>query len=167
MNFKRFAQKHPAILYFLVTFTISWLGAFILVAPKLLSRQPIAKMDGILMFPVMLLGPVGASIILIILAEGRTGFRNLFSRMSKWKVPIKWYVISFIIPPSLIMGFLLFLKNFVSPAFAPNFFWFGFLFGIPAGFFEEIGWTGYAFGKLRLKQNFIKASIILGFFWGL
>jgi len=65
------------------------------------------------------------------------------------------------------MAVLLFLKNFVSPAFAPNFFYWGFLFGIRAGFFEEIGWTGYAFPKLRLNQNFIRASIILGFFWGL
>ena len=167
MNYKKFTQNHPAIIYFLVTFIISWIGAFILVAPKLVGGQPIAKMDGILMFPIMLLGPAAASIILTTLTEGRTGLRNLLSRMGKWKVPIKWYVIALVVPPCLIMVVLLFLKNFVFQAFKPNFFYFGFLFGIPAGFFEEIGWTGYAFPKLRLKQNLLKASIILGFFWGL
>src|SRR5450432_4113759 len=62
---------------------------------------------------------------------------------------------------------LLFLKNFISPAFTPNSFYFGFLFGIPAGFFEEIGCTGYAFPKMRLKQNFVQAGVTLGLFWGL
>ncbi len=167
MDFKRVTQKHPATIYFVLTFLISWVGAFILVAPKLFSSQPIPKMDGILMFPIMLLGPVAASIILIALTDGIAGFRDLLQRMGKWKVPVKWYLIALSIPPFLIMLVLLSLKSFVSPAFSPNFFYFGFLFGIPAGFFEEIGWMGYAFPKLRLKQNFIKTSVILGFLWGL
>jgi uncharacterized protein len=167
MAFKNFTQKHPAATYFITAFTISWLGAFILVAPKLINKQPIPKMDGILMFPIMLIGPVAAAIILTASVEGSTGIRNLFSKMGKWKVPVKWYVTALIIPPCLIMITLLILKNFVSPVFKPNLFYLGFLFGIPAGFFEEIGWTGYAFPKLRLQQNFIKASVILGFFWGL
>src|SRR5215470_13733430 len=41
-----------------------------------------------------------------------------------------------------------------------------FLFGIPAGFFEEIGWTGFAFPKMHLKQSIIKAGVVLGFLWG-
>jgi membrane protease YdiL (CAAX protease family) len=167
MDFKRVTQKYPATIYFVLTFLISWVGAFILIAPKLFSSQPIPKMDGILMFPIMLLGPVAASIILIAVTEGMPGFRDLFQRMGKWKVPVKWYLIALSIPPILIMVVLLLLRNFVSPAFSPNFFYFGFLFGIPAGFFEEIGWMGFAFPKLRLKQNFLKASVILGFLWGL
>jgi membrane protease YdiL (CAAX protease family) len=167
MDFKRVTQRHPATIYFALTFLISWVGALILVAPKLISSRPIPKMDGILMFPIMLLGPVATSIILIALTEGTAGLRDLLQRMGKWKLPAKWYLIALIIPPFLIMVVLLFLRSFVSPAFSPNFFYFGFLFGIPAGFFEEIGWMGYAFPKLRLRQKFIKASVILGFFWGL
>src|SRR5450631_963615 len=99
MDFKRVTQKHPATIYFLLTFLISWVGAFILVAPKLFSSQPIPKMDGILMFPTMLLGPVAASIILIALTEGMPGFRDLLQRMSKWKMAVKWYLIALSIPP--------------------------------------------------------------------
>jgi hypothetical protein len=51
------------------TFTISWLGAFILISSKLFSGKPMAKMDGILMFPVMIMGPCAASIILTFIAE--------------------------------------------------------------------------------------------------
>jgi uncharacterized protein len=88
MNFKDFTQKHPALAYFITTFTISWLGAFILIAPKFFSGQAISTTDGILMFPVMIVGPVAASIVLTKMTEGKTRLRNLGARMGKWKVPI-------------------------------------------------------------------------------
>ena len=167
MNLKKLVQRNPTASYFIITFVISWLGAFILVSPKLFSGQAIPKMDGILMFPLMLIGPVAASFTLTYLTEGKTGIRNFFSRMGKWKAPLKSYVIAFIIPPCLILLTLFILQIFVSPLFKPNFFLLGFLFGIPAGFFEEIGWTGFAYKKLRLKFTVFKSSLILGLFWGL
>ena len=114
MNIKSFIRRHPVASYFTATFVISWLGAFILVAPKLFSGQSIPKMDGILMFPIMLTGPASAGIILTALTEGKTGLRNLMSRIGKWKVPVRWYLIALLIPPCLIITTLLFLKNFVS-----------------------------------------------------
>ncbi len=167
MSLKNLIQKYPVSCYFIMAFTISWLGAFIVVAPKLLSGQPIPKMDGILMFPVMIIGPAVAGITLTAVTDGKTGIRNLRSRMVKWKVSVKWYLIALLIPPCLIIIVLLFLKNFVSAAFTPNLFPFGILFGVPAGFFEEIGWTGYAIPKMLREQSVIKTGIFLGFIWGL
>jgi len=166
LSFKNYIQRHPAAFYFIITFLISWLGAFILVAPKLLSGEPVQKMDGILMFPVMLIGPTVTGVILTAMIDGKPGLRNLFSHMGNWKVSFKWYAIALLIPPCLINVVLMLLSKIVSPVFTPNFFPVGFLFGIPAGFFEEIGWTGFAFPKMRLKQNIIKAAILLGFLWG-
>jgi uncharacterized protein len=167
MNLKLFVERHPATCYFILTFSISWLGALGLIANKLFHGQSIPKMDGILMFPIMLLGPTGASLILTRQTEGKAGLRNLGSSMSRWKLPLKWYLISFLIPPCLILLTLFTLKTFISLAFSPNLFYFGLLFGIPAGIFEEIGWMGYAFPKIRLRHNFISSGLILGFFWGL
>jgi membrane protease YdiL (CAAX protease family) len=167
MNYKNYIRRHPVSSYFQITFAISWLGAFIIAAPKLFRGQPIPKMDGILMFPIMLAGPVGASIILTSFTEGKSGLRNIWTRMGKWKVPVRWYIPVLILPPCLIMLVLFFLKNFISPAFTANSFYFGFLFGVPAGFFEEIGWTGYALPKMRQKLNFVQAGVTLGLFWGL
>src|SRR5216683_3095552 len=45
--------------------------------------------------------------------------------------------------------------------------WFGILFGVPAGFLEEIGWTGYAFPQMSAKRNPLAAAIVLGVFWGI
>jgi uncharacterized protein len=48
---------------------------------------------------------------------------------------------------------------------APNRFFIGILFAIPAGFLEEIGWMGYAFPKMREQSNALFASVLLGLLW--
>ncbi len=159
-------RHYPAIAYFVITYIISWSGAFILVAPKLLHGVPIGKMDGIIMFPIMLAGPFFTGIILNYTLDGKAGLRGLFSKMGRGGVGFRWYA-PLLIPPVVIIAVLLFLSAFFSPHFAPNFFLLSILFGIPAGFFEETGWMGFAFPRLNLRYSAFKASVILGIFWGL
>lgn len=160
-----FVKRHPVASYFGLTFAISWLGALAVVAPKLLRGEPVPKFSGILMFPVMLLGPVVSGILLTRVADGSSGLRDLFSRMQKIRVQPLWYA-ALLIPPATILVVLLCLKAFVSPVFAPNRFFVGVSFGIVAGFFEEIGWTGYALPKMAQTGNPLRASIMLGVLWG-
>ena len=167
LKIKDLIKRRPALCYFILTFFISWTGAFIVVASKLINGIPIPRLDGILMFPVMLLGPPSASIILTRIIDGKQGVRNMLSRMRIWKVSFRWYVLILLLPPCLILIVLLFLKNWVSLSFTPNFALTGIFYAIPAGFFEDIGWTGFAFPKLRLKNNFIRSSLLLGILWGL
>jgi len=161
-----FAQRYPVITYFVLTFAISWTGAFLVVAPRLLRHQPVPKFAGILMFPIMLLGPSFSGIFLTRIVDGKGGLHDLFSRMWRVQFPVKWFM-ALLIPPALILTVLFGLKTLVSPAFAPNFFLMGLLFGIPAGLFEEIGWTGYAFPKMREYIGALPASVLLGLLWGL
>lgn len=160
-----FAKQHAVASYFGLTFAISWLGALAVVAPRLLRGEAIPKFSGILMFPIMLLGPVVSGILLTRAIDGGSGLRDLFSRMRKIRVEPPWYA-SLLIPPAAILIVLLCLKAFVSPVFAPNHFFVGASFGVVAGFFEEIGWTGYALPKMALKRNALPASIVLGVLWG-
>lgn len=151
--------------YFVLTFAISWLGALLVVAPKLLRGQSIPKFSGILMFPVMLLGPVISGILLARVVDGSSGLRDLFSRMRKIHVELQWYA-ALLIPPATILIVLLSLKTFVSPVFAPNRFLAGVSFGVVAGFFEEIGWMGFAFPKMARTANALGAAVALGILWG-
>jgi uncharacterized protein len=42
----------------------------------------------------------------------------------------------------------------------------GICLGLAAGFFEELGWTGFAVPKLRMHFSALKSGLILDFLWG-
>ena len=159
-------RRYPVVAYFALTFLISWTGALVVAALHLIRDEALPKMTGILMFPVMLLGPSLAGIVLTRIVNGKSGLRVLFSQMCRVRVPLGWYT-ALLLPPVLILTVLLFLQRFVSPVYAPNRFFVGILFGIPAGFLEEIGWMGYTFPKMRSQSNGLVPSIILGLLWAL
>jgi uncharacterized protein len=165
-HFGAIISRYPVVSYFALTFVISWAGALAVAAPHLIRHQPLPKMTGILMLPVMLLGPSLAGIVLTRIVDGKDGLRDLFSRMFLARVPAGWYT-ALLIPPVLVLTVLIFLQRFVSPVFAPNRFFIGILFGIPAGLLEEIGWMGYAFPKMRSQRNGLAPGMFLGLLWAL
>ena len=162
---KAIVQRFPIGAYVLLTYGTSWTGALIVAAPYLLRHASIPKMTGIIMFPVMLLGPSLACIVLTWIGDGRNGLKDLFSRMRRARIPGAWYS-TLLIPPGLVLIVLLGLESFVSPIYAPNTFLIGILFGLAAGFFEEIGWMGYAFPKLCSKYSALSSGVLLGLLWG-
>jgi CAAX protease family protein len=161
-----FFGRHSVLAYFLLTYLISWTGAFLVAAPHLLRHEVIPQFSGLIMFPVMLLGPAFSGIFLTRLFLGKPGLQNLYSRMRKLRFPAGWYA-TLLIPPFLILLVLFFLKTFVSPIYAPNRFLIGFMFGLLAAFLEEIGWMGYAFPRMSRPGNALGPAILLGLFWGL
>jgi uncharacterized protein len=165
-NQEAIIRRYPLVAYFALTFLISWTGALAVAAPHLIRDEPLPKMTGILMFPAMLLGPTFAGIVLTRIVDGKSGLRVLFSQMFRAWVPPGWYT-ALLLPPALVLAVLLLLERFASPVYAPNRFFMGILFGIPAGFLEEIGWMGYAFPKMRSQSNGLVPSIILGLLWAL
>ena len=175
------AETHPVATYFVLTFTISWLAAFAVAAPRLVRDEALPKVTGMLMFPAMLLGPTHTGLLL----TKRFGSgADLLSGLGRWRVSPRWYA-PLLIPPALILAVLFALKVFVSPRYAPNWFWFGLAFGVPAGFLEEIGWMGYAFPAMRRNlsafwsrgdssgvptahaDSAFRSSVLLGLLWSL
>lgn len=157
-------SRYPIASYFLLTFAVSWTGAFLVAAPHILRREAIPKMSGLLMFPVILVGPSLIGILMGFFVHGRTGLHDLFARMGRVRVSAQWYAV-LLIPPALVLSVLIALKTFWSPVFAPNKFWLGISFGCVAGFFEEIGWTGYAFPEMTVRRNGFAAAFRLGVLW--
>jgi len=167
VNAKSLLKGYPVATYFVLAFTISWLGAFAVAAPYVTRGTVIPDTAGLLMFPLMLLGPSLASVILTALLTGRSGLRDLFARMTHWNVAPRWYATAVLIPPALILFVLLTLSALVSSVYIPNRFIIGIGFGLFAGYLEEIGWTGFALPRLLSKCNLLAASFILGLIWGL
>jgi membrane protease YdiL (CAAX protease family) len=78
---------------------------------------------------------------------------------------MRWYAV-LVIPPTVILIVLYCMHAFVSPVFLRGCFLAGVGFGIPAGFLEEIGWTGFAFPKMCGRLSPLSAGILLGLLWG-
>lgn len=163
---KKFVTSHPLLIYFIIAYVISYGGFLLLNGERLVRHQMIPQLDALILFPIMVVGVAFAGIILTGTIEGKKGINVLFARIGKWHIDKKWYLV-LLIPPVFISVILFILGMLLSPVFTPKFSLFGLGFGIVAGFFEEIGWTGFAVPKMIVRYGTLPASILLGVLWGL
>ncbi len=119
-------------------------------------------------------GPILACILMTGLLYGRAGFRDLLSRLLKWRVGARWYAVALLTAPLLAMATLLALLP-TSPAFLPGIFasgdkagllLSGIMVGLFGGLLEEPGWTGFATPELRRRFGVLTSGLILGAVWG-
>lgn len=171
-----FIKKHPVLTYFVLTFALSWSGILLVIGGPgkiLVTPEQTEKL-----FPtalvVMFMGPCIAGILLTGLVHGRAGFHELLSRLIRWQVGARWYAIALLTVPFLAMAILLAL-SLLSPTFLPGIFasddkasilLLGIAGGLGAGFFEELGWTGFAIPELRRRYSVLATGLIVGFLWG-
>jgi len=157
------ARRRPGLIYFLLAFGISWAGALVVAAPALVREHQPSNVMGVMMFPVMLLGPIISGIVLTVMVDGRAGLQDLFRRITAVRVAVRWYAM-LLVPPALVLGLLLVFEKFISPVFAPNHFYLGMAFGVPAGICEEIGWMGFLFPKMRASSAPCSPPLFSDFF---
>ena len=148
MNISVFIKRHPVLTYFILTFAISWSGFILVVGgPSGFPGVP-EQFETLLPFVAwaMLAGPSVAGILLIGLVYGRAGFRELLSRLLRWRVGVRWYAVA-LLPAPLLAVAVLFALSQTSMIFTTDDKAGLVLSGIAAGLttvFEEIGWTGFA-----------------------
>lgn len=168
-------MRKSIALYFLLVFLIAWGAVLIVVGPEGLrgTAQPETG-DLLPAFAAMLLGPAGAGLTLTYVTAGTKGVRELWNRQKRWRVGGRWYAIALLTTPLVLLAILLPLSA-VSPVFVPGIIAssnaaevvaFGLIFGLFAGLFEEIGWTGFALPALRERHSMLLAGLILGLIWG-
>ncbi len=161
----RFARRHPVFAYFATVYLVTAAIFLLIVGPRLVAGQGMRAIDALLMFPLMEIGVCAAGTGLTASVGGRVGLRDLARRLGRWRVAGRWYL-TLLIPPFAILVVLVSLGALVSPVFAPKVMPLGILFGLFAGLLEEVGWTGYAFPKLRATRDALSASVLLGVLWG-
>jgi len=170
-----FIKRHPVLTYFALTFAISWGGILMVIGPGgILGTKEVS--EGLMPFVYLatLLGPSLAGILLTGLVDGRAGFRELLSRLLRWRVGARWYAVALLTAPLLITA-TLFALSLTSPVFLPiivttddkaSLLLTGIVMGLVVGFFEELGWTGFAVPRLRLRYGVLTTGLIVGLLWG-
>jgi hypothetical protein len=76
---KDFIKRHSLLIYFTLTFIVSW-GVILIVAGP--NGIPVAADQAVVLGMALLLGPSIAGILLIGLTYGRDGFRQLLSLLN-------------------------------------------------------------------------------------
>jgi membrane protease YdiL (CAAX protease family) len=171
-----FIKRHAVLTYYVLTFAISWSGVLLVIGGP--GAIPGAEEELNRLLPVaivaMVVGPSVAGVLLTGLVCGRAGFRDLRSRLLKWRVGVRWYAIALLTAPLASLAVLLAL-SLTSPVYLPGVFAsngggaslvFGLAASLVAGIFEELGWTGFALPQLRLRYSVLATGLIMGVLWG-
>ena len=172
---KKFIKSHQGVTYFVLTFILTWGGMTMAAYP---GGFPITdeqfERAGAFVYVAMLVGPSGAGLLLTGFLDGRAGFRELLSRLRKWQVSVRWYIIALLTAPLMITTILLGL-SLLSSEFQPAIFisndrptlmLSAIVAGLVVGFFEELGWTGFAVPRLKQRYGVLNTGLIVGFLWG-
>ena len=159
--------------YFVLTFLISWGGLLVVLGPGAFTGVT-APTEGLLplVYLAMFAGPSVAGILMKALVDGKAGFHDLRSRLLKWRVDVRWYVVALLTAPLVMMAVLLPL-SLGSTGFLPGVFAsgdkvpllvIGLAAGLMTGLCEELGWTGFVIPRLRLRYGVLTTGLVVGLF---
>jgi membrane protease YdiL (CAAX protease family) len=157
MAFIQHLKWHPLLTYFVLVYVLAW--AFWV--PLTLIHPHSNVLDALGDSMPSLLG-----ILLTALFSGKSGLSELFGRLGRVRVPLRWYAAVLLLLPVLwliAVGIptLLGLATITTPGA-------GFIvFTGGAGIAEELGWRGFALPRLQARRSAWTASLLLGVLWGL
>jgi CAAX protease family protein len=175
-HLKAVLDRHALAIYFVLAFAISWGGVLLVIGGPAGIPGTKEETDRLFLYVylAMLAGPSLASILLTLLTQGRTGLRELRSRLLRWRVGTSVYALSLLTAP-LVTTVVLFSLSLFSRDFLPAILatanklpllLFGLSVGLGAGIFEELGWTGFAIPRLRKHHGVLAGGLYLGMLWG-
>jgi uncharacterized protein len=170
-------QWHPVLAFYVLAFVISW-GGILLVIIGGRSDVPATQeqFDRLMPFaiPFMLFGPGIAGIVMTGLADGKAGCRQLIARFLQWQVGAGWYAVALLTAPLVFTAVALAL-SLSSPEYLPGivttsdkagFLLVGTVPALLVGMLEELGWTGFAMPRLRLRHGLLTTGLTMGLLWG-
>jgi CAAX protease family protein len=170
-----FIRQHAVLAYFAVTFAISWGSALVAVGASggMQGTTPGSDPRFAYALIAMLAGPSIAGILFTGILFGKKGLREFLARVLRWRVSAKWYAVALMAAP-LAMTATLIALSYGSRAFVPGLFTsdhntslvlISLAVGVSAGFFEELGWTGFAIPVVRGRCSGVATGLIVGVWW--
>lgn len=83
---KTFIRGHPVVVFYILVFTISW-GGILIIVPPFGIPGPGEQVERLFPFTLAALfaGPSISGILMTALVSGRTGLRDLLSRLIRWR----------------------------------------------------------------------------------
>lgn len=174
---KTFVKRYSVPIYYLLTFVISWGGILLAVGgPRNIPGTP-GEFEKFIprTIPAMLGGPAFAGLLMTGLVYGKRGYRDLLTRLVKFRLAPRWHEVSLLMAPPLLMAVLPLALSVFWPEYMPRLFAkgdtaailrLGIMAGLGAGIFEEIGWTGFVIPRLRQRHGLLSTGLIVGFLWG-
>lgn len=172
-----FIKRHPVLAYYVLTFAISWSGQLLFIGGLRGIPGTGEQLETLLPLVMLALfaGPSLSGLLLTGLVDGRAGYRELISRLLKWRVSPRWYAVALLTAPLVFTAAQIALSLF-SPDFLPSIITtsdktyvllFGLSMGlIGGGILEELGWTGFAVPRLRSRYGALATALIVGVLHG-
>ena len=122
-------------------------------------------------FALITVTPIASAAILTFQARGSRGVKELLKRIFDFKrvADGRWYLPVLFLAPLmhlLVLGGMVSSGAPIPPALTPLVALpvsFPFFFLLAAG--EEVGWMGYAFGKMQRRGGALRAALLLGVIW--
>ena len=173
-------KKYALAVFFLLAYLFTWSNWL----PQALNSRGLtsAQVPGFLSL-LAGYGPALAAILVAWLADGRPGLRDLFGRLLRWRVGIRWYLVALLLPV-LITTLAILVNTYWLGGAVPDFAAIAFPFGPPEtplwqkvlilflvfllgfdGLGEELGWRGFALPRLLERYTPLASSLSLGALW--
>jgi membrane protease YdiL (CAAX protease family) len=152
-------RRHRLTAFFGLAFALSWWAWPFYVA-------------GISPTPFFACGPVVAALVVIAVTEGRAGYRDLFARLTRWRVGWTWWAVA-IAMPLAVLAVAAAANVTLWDAPAPDlaglawadiglFTAWRFIDPLDGPIGEEPGWRAYALPRLQEKSSPLRAGVLLG-----
>ena len=175
---RTFIRQHPVLTFYVLVFAIGW-GTILLIVggPGAIpgTNEQVQKLFAFVLLA-WFAGPSISGVLMTGLVSGTSGLRELLSRLVRWRVSARWYAAALLTGPALVAA-LLFGLTLFSPAFTPGLIatddkigllLFGIAWGlVGGGLLEELGWTGFAVPRLRVRYDAVTTGLIAGLLWGI
>lgn len=162
------------ILFFLIAYAIAWPIAFIFGVDDEAIR---ANYSPIVATNLIYLPKFAFTISGVIMFWITGQSREMWTCLFHWRVKWTWYALAYLGPALLYLASAWISSNQpLSPRFDSSTLWMLtlatqsgilFYFFFRGGLGEEVGLRGFALTRLQTRHSPLKASLILGFWWGL